>query len=134
MAKQWGGRPVARHPSGGSTSGYRTGHQQASMAAIVLYNASSEETRRYSRRLSRRPYRPISIQRFGLMLSDHLHNLCRVLRATNWHLASCLQAAQQGQRPMMDKQITNVIRSSVTQDTNGGSKFESRDKKEEESL
>ena len=48
MAKQWGGRPVARHPSGGSTSGYRTGHQQASMAAIVLYNASSEETRRYS--------------------------------------------------------------------------------------
>ena len=48
MAKQWGGRPVARHPSGGSTSGYRTGHQKASMAAIVLYNASSEETRRYS--------------------------------------------------------------------------------------
>ena len=48
MAKQWGGRPVARHPSGGSTSGYRTGHQKASMAAIVLYNAGSEETRRYS--------------------------------------------------------------------------------------
>ena len=53
------------------------------------------------------------------MPSEHLHNLCSVLRAANWHLVSCLQAAQQGQRPMTVERITDVISTSVTQDTNG---------------